>query len=417
VTAEPRIRFYAGAPIRSPEGKPLGTLCVIDTVPRSMTAADRSRLQTLAAGVSSLLHLHRTATDLQRAATHDTLTGLANRTLFDHRLEKAVADARLGRPCAMLLLDLDGFKRINDRLGHMAGDEMLQEVAQRLRKVARGTDLVARLGGDEFAILLCDPADEAAAQALCGRILTEFRAPMTLEGRSVVAQTSIGVAHCPMDAQEPGTLLRAADHALYQAKRAGRGRAVRAGERRLSLPMLSDGQELEAELRRALQADALEIAWQPFIRTATGEIAGFEALTRWTRPGHGPVEPAILIPFAEAAGLIVALESRILQLACAQAALWPKQADVSVNLFGAGLPPRTAKLRPWWAWCAKLCAPAACRLGGSAWRSPSARWSAPAMRRGRNWRLSVRWACGWRWTILEPVFPRWAICGTCRSTS
>ena len=332
MTAEPRIRFYAGAPIRSPEGKPLGTLCVIDTVPRSMTAADRSRLQTLAAGVSSLLHLHRTATDLQRAATHDTLTGLANRTLFDHRLEKAVADARLGRPCAMLLLDLDGFKRINDRLGHMAGDEMLQEVAQRLRKVARGTDLVARLGGDEFAILLCDPADEAAAQALCGRILTEFRAPMTLEGRSVVAQTSIGVAHCPMDAQEPGTLLRAADHALYQAKRAGRGRAVRAGERRLSLPMLSDGQELEADLRRALQADALEIAWQPFIRTATGEIAGFEALTRWTRPGHGPVEPAILIPFAEAAGLIVALESRILQLACAQAALWPKQADVSVNL-------------------------------------------------------------------------------------
>ncbi len=332
VTNDPAIQFYAGATVRSPSGRPLGTLCVIDRAPRTMDADDRLRLQQLAAGVSALLDLHRHAVELQRAATHDKLTGLANRALFDHRLELAVADALLGRPCTLLLLDLDRFKRVNDMLGHMAGDQLLQAVAGRLRGAVRGADLVARFGGDEFAILMAEPADEAATAALVDRILAAFEAPVLLDGEKVWTQTSIGVAHCPLDAQGAGDLLRAADQALYQAKRTGSGRAALAGERRAAPAPRTPGQELEADLRAALQAGDVTIAWQPFVSTRTGVVAGFEALTRWLRPGHGAVEPAVLIPFAEATALIAPLDSWMLQEACRQAALWPNAAQVSVNL-------------------------------------------------------------------------------------
>jgi diguanylate cyclase (GGDEF)-like protein len=333
VLGEPRIRFYAGATVRSPSGKALGTLCVIDTRPRTMDANGRGRLQVMAATVSTLLDLHRTAVELRLAATHDGLTGLANRALFDQRLDAAVADALTGRPCALVLLDLDRFKPVNDRLGHMAGDQVLRCVAERLRGAVRGGDLVARFGGDEFAILLADPADEAAAAKLVRRIQAAFSLPMALEGEQVWIQTSIGVAHCPLDAQEAGNLIRAADQALYQAKRSGSGLAVMAGDRRLRRrKLVTPGQELEADLRAALDTDALSIHWQPYVDSATGEVSGFEALTRWRRPGHGDVSPSVFIPFAEASALIARLDAWMLGRACREAASWPTPRRVSVNL-------------------------------------------------------------------------------------
>src|ERR1700733_6878588 len=154
VTGEPFIRFYAGAPLVARDGQPLGTLCIIDRKPRALAHSMRVRLRELADSAAAMVDLHRCAIDLQHAATHDGLTGLANRFLFEDRLESAVSDALSGRPCAVLLFDVDELKAPNDELGHDVGDVLLVAVARRFQNIVRGTDLVARIGSDEFAVLL-----------------------------------------------------------------------------------------------------------------------------------------------------------------------------------------------------------------------------------------------------------------------
>jgi diguanylate cyclase (GGDEF)-like protein len=209
----------------------MGTLCLIDSSPRSLDEVGRDRLRELAGGVSALLDLHRRAESLQRAATQDVLTGLANRGLFDRRLDQAVAGAASNAPCALLLLDLDRFKAVNDTLGHAAGDTLLKAVATRLAGVIRETDICSRFGGDEFAVLMIEAVDEPAAAAMAARISDAFNEPVVLEGVVTVPQASIGIALCPQDATTPGELFRAADQSLYQVKRrrhADRGPAAEA---------------------------------------------------------------------------------------------------------------------------------------------------------------------------------------------
>jgi diguanylate cyclase (GGDEF)-like protein len=237
VLGDPGIRFYAGAVVQAASGHPMGTLCLMDRSPRTLDEAGRERLQELAGGVSALLDLHRHAANLQRAASRDALTGLPNRGMFDHRLDQAVAGARATSPCALLLLDLDRFKAVNDTLGHAAGDTLLKEVATRLAGTVRATDVCARFGGDEFAVLMTEAADEAAAAAMAARIGDSLSQPVLLEGVLTVPQASIGIALCPRDATTAGALFRAADQSLYQAKRgrhASRNLAAGSAARELS---------------------------------------------------------------------------------------------------------------------------------------------------------------------------------------
>ncbi len=238
VTAPGGLRFYAGAPIVDAAGLPMGTVSVLDRVPRGMDAAGRQRLQDLAAGVSSVLELHRTSIRLHAAATQDSLTGLANPRAFLPLLDAAVANAA-AQPCALLYLDLDHFKTLNTRHGHAGGDEVLRETGARLQAALPADAVVARLHGDEFAALLRgEAARNAGVQAR--RVLAALAEPMRLGSALAPICASIGVASAPGDAAGGAALLHAADTALSQAKEAGGGRAV---ELHRSPPMLAGGRQ------------------------------------------------------------------------------------------------------------------------------------------------------------------------------
>ena len=217
VTGAPYIRFYAGATIRGATGQPLGTLHVAGREPRTLDAAGRQRLATLAIGIAALIELHTTATTLQQASTTDPLTGLGNRAAFDEQLDRIFPAASAERPLALLLIDIDRFKMINDRYGFAMGDTLLALSARRLQGVLREGDFVARLGGDEFAVLAPFLRDEAEAVAVARKIAAALSDPAepTAARRSFVTDypsltASIGVAVCPRDAEDQGSLVRAA---------------------------------------------------------------------------------------------------------------------------------------------------------------------------------------------------------------
>ncbi len=216
------FRFYAGALLRSSSNHALGTFCIADTKPRILSDEDSRRLQALAGGVVSVLELHRCGIQLLEAANRDPLTGLYNRRHFEIALHGSVERARVGSPFALMFLDLDRFKPINDTLGHTAGDATLCEVARRLETAARRSDVVARLAGDEFVLLIRDTADERAIARLATRLLAAVAAPFAFEGQDIHMGVSIGITLCPDHADTPADLLRFADAALYDAKRAGR---------------------------------------------------------------------------------------------------------------------------------------------------------------------------------------------------
>ena len=222
------LRFYAGALLRSPCGHALGTLCIADSRPRMLDAHEQHMLLELASGVGSMLDLHRSSLWLRRVANEDALTGLANRRLFMQTLQATMATPDIAKPCVLLVLDLDGFKQINDTHGHAAGDAVLREVADRLKVAVRADDLVARLGGDEFAILLQTTSATDYAEQLSQRIMTALSERYEFEGVSLRVGISIGIAVCGADTRSLDTagLMRCADQALYQAKNAGRGRYV-----------------------------------------------------------------------------------------------------------------------------------------------------------------------------------------------
>jgi diguanylate cyclase (GGDEF)-like protein/PAS domain S-box-containing protein len=268
--------------------------------------------------------------ELSHQAFHDALTGLANRALFQDRLAQSVAQAaRTGSSVGVLLLDLDGFKRVNDSLGHGAGDVILQVVAARMSGIVRPGDTLARLGGDEFAVILAN-CGEHDAVALAERLVNSVAQPASHAGRLLVVGASVGVAMVDeTNRTSAEDVVRRADIAMYAAKDGGRGR-VEVYRQNL---MASDGSLLgfDQELRSALERDEFVVWYQPQVDLRTGDIVGAEALVRWDSPVRGVVGPVAFIPTAEATSFIVPLGAHVLREACRQAEQWRREGRLSSN--------------------------------------------------------------------------------------
>jgi diguanylate cyclase (GGDEF)-like protein len=263
-------------------------------------------------------------------AHHDALTRLANRLMFHNELQQAVIRAKRGERLAVLCLDLDRFKSVNDTLGHPIGDRLLTVAADRLRQCVRDNDIVARLGGDEFAIVQTGSSEPTDATALAERLIDTISAPYDLDGHQVVVGLSIGIAVAPNDGLDPDQLLRNADIALYRAKADGRG-AYRFFEPEMDARMQAR-RTLELDLRKAIANGEFELFYQPQVDVQTQRVNGFEALIRWRHPQRRMVSPSDFIGVAEDSGLIVSLGAWVLQQACTEAATWPRDIKVAVNL-------------------------------------------------------------------------------------
>jgi diguanylate cyclase (GGDEF)-like protein/PAS domain S-box-containing protein len=268
---------------------------------------------------------------ISHMARHDALTNLPNRTLFREQLEKALRLAKRADQLAVLCLDLDHFKEINDTLGHPIGDALLREVARRLGECVTEHDTVARLGGDEFAIVqFCSNAEPSVVSGLASRVVESIASPYEIGGHQLVIGVSVGISLAPEDGEDPDELLQKADLALYRAKADGRGTYrffesgmdARAQARRM----------LERDLRLALQRDEFEVYYQPIRDIAGDRVVAFEALARWNHSLRGLIAPNNFIPVAEETGLIVPLGDVVLRKACVEAAGWPAHIAVAVNL-------------------------------------------------------------------------------------
>lgn len=262
-------------------------------------------------------------------ARHDALTDLPNRTFFHDRMVQATASGASIEGSAVLCLDLDRFKAVNDTLGHAIGDRLLKEVTTRLKAALPEAAILARLGGDEFAVLLAQAGPEAAS-LVAKSLVEEVCRGYEIGDHRVNVGLSVGIALAPADGRDPDQLLRAADMALYRAKEEGRG-TYRFFEHDMDARMQARRQ-LELDLRQALAGDQFRLHYQPLVTMDTGRIAGFEALVRWHHPVRGLVAPAEFIPIAEEIGLIVPLGDWILREACREAATWPSHVRVAVNL-------------------------------------------------------------------------------------
>ncbi len=282
-------------------------------------------------------------TRLQHIAFHDGLTDLANRHYFQERLSHLVERSRTDEATcfAVVFLDLDRFKVVNDSLGHLAGNSLLQEVATRLRGCVRPADLVARLGGDEFALLLPAVADHDDGLAVASRVLAQLSRPISINGTEVVAGASIGITFSDLGYRTGDEILRDADLAMYEAKAAGRGRVVQFDSSMHE--RIADRLALEADLRRAIGEGQLSLVYQPLFALDGGQVVGFEVLARWLHPERGPVSPVVFITLAEEAGHIEALTRWVIDQAVAQLACWralypaAQALDMHVNVSGRDL--------------------------------------------------------------------------------
>jgi len=290
--------------------------------------ADRRLLDALATIGAGALDNASLVDQIHHQAFHDSLTGLPNRLLFEERLGYAAEQARRNaEPLAVMFVDLDRFKKVNDSLGHGAGNELLCDVAGRLRQCVRDGDTVARNGGDEFTILLPGLRSVTDAVGIAENLLAAFENPFDLDNHQLFVSPSIGIATMPEDGNDPAILLKHADMAMYRAKARGRN----------TYAFHVDGQSssaynhltLEASLHQAIDREELSVLYQPQVDMATGRIVGVEALVRWPHPTLGMVSPAQFIPLAEETGLIRPIDRWVLHTACSQARAW----------IDAGLPP------------------------------------------------------------------------------
>jgi diguanylate cyclase (GGDEF)-like protein/PAS domain S-box-containing protein len=294
--------------IRDFEGKPQYLISVVEDVTEHSRANER------------IAHL----------AQHDALTDLPNRVLFREHLEQSLKWIHRGERLALLYLDIDEFKSVNDTLGHPIGDELLKAIAARLRACLRETDIVARLGGDEFAIIQSAIKDTTDVIELANRIHQTIREPYDVDGHQLRTDTSIGIALAPHDAIDPDQLLKNADLAMYRAKADGRG-TFRFFEPDMDARVKAR-RAMEFDLREALMCGGFELHYQPLINLQEGGVSGFEALVRWRHPKRGLISPAEFIPVAEETGLINQLGEWVLRTACAEAATWPDEIKVAVNV-------------------------------------------------------------------------------------
>ncbi|HEV2518476.1 MAG TPA: EAL domain-containing protein [Devosia sp.] len=278
--------------------------------------------------------LHNMQAELTHLAYHDALTGLPNRTLFYRRVGNAFRDVGRASGFAVLCLDLDGFKAINDTLGHAAGDALLKQFAGRLGGCLGPMDSAARMGGDEFAVLHRG-GDAESALDLAASICAATVAPYDLDGQVVTIAVGIGIAVAGTDGSEPDELLHNADVALYAAKRDSHG-SIRCFEPALNRIGV-DRRRLEADLRRAIEFGEFELHFQPILNLRTHAFSGFEALLRWQHPERGLVPPCDFIPVAEETGLIVPIGDWVIREALAEAARWPGELKIAVNVSSVQL--------------------------------------------------------------------------------
>jgi diguanylate cyclase (GGDEF)-like protein len=276
-------------------------------------------------------------------AHYDALTDLPNRVLMRGHLERRVIELAAGKPFAILYIDVDEFKGVNDSLGHEVGDELLRQVANRLRACVSGNDLVARLGGDEFAIIKAGTNDQAELAALAEQILTALRMPVDCKGQEIATDASIGIAIAPDHGENLDDLLKRADLAMYAAKSEGRGTFrifapeydAKARQRR----------QLELDLRQALARGEFEVHYQPLVDLAANVVTGCEALLRWHHPERGMVPPVNFIPVAEDTGLIGEIGEWVLRQACTEAASWPGDIHIAVNVSPVQFRAKTLALK------------------------------------------------------------------------
>jgi diguanylate cyclase (GGDEF)-like protein/PAS domain S-box-containing protein len=280
---------------------------------------------------TDITKLRRSAQDNSKLATYDSLTGLLNRFRMSKLLETTLSAFKLQkRACAVMLIDLDRFKQVNDTLGHPAGDALLKQVAERLVKAVGDREKISRLGGDEFQIILQDVEDRGVLGEMADRIIRMLSHPYSVDGSRCIIGASIGIAVSPFDGQASEDLIRNADLALYAAKGGGRGRF-----RFYSSDLLQAAEDrriLEEDLRDALSKDQMWLAYQPVVDSASNMVTGFEALLRWNHPERGPISPALFIPIAEEANLIGSLGEWALEKACEEAVKWPGKMKVAVNV-------------------------------------------------------------------------------------
>jgi diguanylate cyclase (GGDEF)-like protein len=304
-------------------------------------SAGQNRITRLAAREMSAGGYRGTSTDVteevqaQRRveflSRHDALTGLPNRTRLREFLDGKLSGLpTLEQPLAMLSLDLDRFKPVNDLLGHAAGDQVLNEVSRRLSDCVRHCDLVARVGGDEFVLILSNVKLLEEVEALCARVIASVEQPIRIDEQDVFVGASVGIAMAPTDATAAAELLRYADIALYEAKAGGRNTwRFYAGDMN---SRIIERRRLESDLRFAIKHGELRLHFQPRYRLADRKMVGAEALVRWQHPERGLIPPDTFVGIAEESGLIVALSDWVLEAACREAVRWPESLFVSINL-------------------------------------------------------------------------------------
>lgn len=349
VKGDPHLRYYAGVPLVLHSGETLGTLCVLDTIPRRLDAMQRDALTTLARSAVGEIELRRRVRDLEHEierrhaaearimhlATRDPLTGLPNRTVLRDRLEHEVHQAaRRGGTVTAMFIDLDRFKLINDTLGHDVGDQYLMVVAQRLSRTLREADTVARLGGDEFAAILPDMHSDAEALLVAHKLLRALAEPFTIGQHRLRIDASIGIACYPHEGDSAEVLLRHADLAMYQSKQGGGNRATHFTAQLETRAV--DALALDRDLDQAIERKELVLEYQPQATPDGREICGWEALVRWNHPKLGRLTPDRFIPLAEERGWIHRIGRHVIDSALAQIAAWDRDgtriARVAVNL-------------------------------------------------------------------------------------